>query len=492
MRVRLLTALACALLIAGAAAQDAPQVPRVGNPHGDMDLDCRLCHDQDSWDVSSSGGFDHDATGFPLEGLHRFAQCRDCHREPVFGHVGTHCADCHDDIHRGRSGPDCAKCHTPAAWVDQPRMRQEHNATALPLVGAHERVDCDACHSGAATGDYVGTPTACYACHRENYEATDDPNHMTAGFATDCERCHGVFSSTWGSGDFIHMPVLTGAHARISCTECHSGGFAGTPQDCAACHQPDYDGTTNPQHAQAGFPTECALCHNTTAWVPGAYDHDATAFPLTGAHRTLDCLACHSQGFTGTPTDCFACHQADYDGTTDPDHAQSGFPTACAACHSTSAWEPASFDHDNTAFPLTGAHTTADCLSCHASGYTGTPTACVACHQADYDGTNDPNHAAANFPTSCQECHTTSAWEPANWDHDAQYFPIYTGRHRDEWNSCTECHVVATDYGAFECILCHAHDDPVDLAGKHRELGSRYSYVSAACYECHPTGRAED
>ncbi|MCB1185356.1 cytochrome c3 family protein, partial [bacterium] len=173
--------------------------------------------------------------------------------------------------------------------------------------------------------------------------------------------------------------------------------------------------------------------------------------------------------------------------TTYPDHAQSGFPTTCAACHSTSAWQPAAFDHDTTAFPLTGAHRTTDCLSCHSQGYTGTPTACVACHQSDYDGTNDPNHQAANFPTSCQECHSTTAWTPANWDHDNQYFPIYSGKHRGEWNSCTECHVVATDYGAFECILCHEHNQ-TDMDRKHQGEARDYQYLSSACYQCHPDG----
>ena len=33
---------------------------------------------------------------------------------------------------------------------------------------------------------------------------------------------------------------------------------------------------------------------------------------------------------------------------------------------------------------------------------------CVACHQDDYDGTNDPAHMAAGFPTDCMACHTTT------------------------------------------------------------------------------------
>jgi len=408
-------------IVPAASAADDPPVPRVGNPHGAMALDCRLCHSEDSWELTADGGFDHDTTGFPLEGLHRHVRCRDCHLEPVFSHVGTQCADCHDDLHRGRLGPVCSDCHSPQGWIDPAQMSRDHAATALPLVGAHARVDCDACHRGAANGDFVGTPTACYACHAADYEATEEPDHLAAGFTTDCERCHGVFASTWGSGDFIHAPgfPLTGGHRLISCTECHDTGFEGTPTQCSSCHQPQYDATTNPDHAQADFPTECALCHNTSAWVPGDFDHGATAFPLTGAHRT------------------------------------------------------------------------ADCFSCHETGYSGTPSECVACHQTEYDRTSDPDHAAANFPTRCDECHSTSAWDPANWDHDATYFPIYTGRHREEWNNCADCHVVQTDYSIFECIFCHEHNRD-DTDRKHpREEVPDYEYSSTACYRCHPDGRAE-
>lgn len=488
MRVAMSVAMLSLLLVAGVLAQDEPSVPKVGNPHGNMNLDCRLCHSESSWELTGTGDFDHASTGFPLVGMHQHALCRDCHKEPEFAHVGTQCVDCHNDTHRGRLGPVCTDCHTPQAWVDQSEMRQEHNATAMPLVGAHERVDCDACHSGAVRGDYVGTPTDCYACHADTYEGTTDPDHQMAGFSTDCERCHGVFSATWGSGDFIHDQrfPLTGAHRLIECVACHADGFAGTPTDCVACHRADYDNTTDPGHVAANFPTDCAACHTTTAWEPATFDHNTTGFPLTGAHRSQDCIACHSDGYAGTPTDCVSCHRADYDNTTDPNHLASGFPTDCVACHTTTAWEPADFDHATTAFPLTGAHASQDCLACHSTGYTGTPTDCVACHRADYDNTTDPGHVAANFPTDCAACHTTTAWEPSTWDHDT-IFPINSGKHLDKWNSCADCHVVQSDFSTFECIFCHEHNR-TDTDDHHREVGN-YQYLSAACLECHPQGR---
>ena len=64
-----------------------------------------------------------------------------------------------------------------------------------------------------------------------------------------------------------------------------------------------------PNHTAAGFPTSCTLCHNTTQWQGAVFDHSKTAFPLTGAHTSVQCAQCHVGGnFTTVPTDCASCH----------------------------------------------------------------------------------------------------------------------------------------------------------------------------------------
>ena len=176
-----------------------------------------------------------------------------------------------------------------------------------------------------------------------------------------------------------------------------------------------------------------------------------------------------------------ACHQADASGANDPPHT--GFPTTCQSCHSENAWEPASFNHSQTGFPLTGAHAQASCQSCHASGYAGTPTACFACHQDDYAGTSDPNHQAAGFPTTCEACHNTVDWEQATFNHQ-QYFPI-NGPHD---LPCNQCHVSPSNYGVFECVLCHEHRQS-EADDEHQEVPG-YVYSSQACYQCHPNGQS--
>ncbi|HKJ01704.1 MAG TPA: hypothetical protein VJ997_04595, partial [Longimicrobiales bacterium] len=68
-----------------------------------------------------------------------------------------------------------------------------------------------------------------------------------------------------------------------------------------------------------------------------------------------------------------------------------------------------------------------------------------------------------------------------------QYFPIYSGKHRGEWNSCGDCHTTPTDLSVFSCLTCHEHNQK-DMDDKHKGR-SGYVYESGACLSCHPRGR---
>ena len=139
--------------------------------------------------------------------------------------------------------------------------------------------------------------------------------------------------------------------------------------DCFACHEPAFRRATRPSHT--GFPTACKTCHGVSAWQPATFDHNRTTFQLNGAHRSVDCVSCHRNGYTATPTECFSCHQKDFSGARNPVHA--GFANTCQDCHGVSAWQPATFDHNQTGFQLLGAHRTVECTTCHRTGYAGTP-----------------------------------------------------------------------------------------------------------------------
>jgi hypothetical protein len=132
-----------------------------------------------------------------------------------------------------------------------------------------------------------------------------------------------------------------------------------------------------------------------------------------------------------------------------------------------------------------GAHAAAPCTSCHVppDGHVQwTPASqndCVACHQADYN----LEHAGSGFPTTCTSCHTVNNWN-ATFDHDAQFFPIYSGKHAGKWSTCQECHNNPAEFSTFTCLTCHARGQ-TDL--DHDQVPG-YGYASVQCLACHPRG----
>ncbi len=421
------------------------------SPHGDLKTNCIVCHTSDSWSIDTQrSNFKHDETGFRLTKAHQKAPCAACHKSSDFFKVGTSCADCHQDVHKGKMGVSCETCHDNNGW-DNRKIKKDsihtHQDAGFPLIGMHARLDCSQCHRN---NQYRGTNSECYACHAAKYQATSAPNHGALHIGTNCNQCHTGFS--WQKAFYSHNRFpLTGTHKTTPCSSCHISGYTGTPSTCFGCHATNYNNTTNPNHTASGINTTCETCHSTTAWTPATFSHNN--FPLTGTHRTTACSACHTSGYTGTPTTCFACHATNYSNTTNPNHTASGINTTCQTCHSTTAWTPATFSHTN--FPLTGAHQTTACSACHTSGYTGTPTTCFACHSTNYNNTTNPKHSTAGINTTCQTCHTTTAWTPASFAQHDSYFKIYSGKHKNRWSSCTQCH--PTSYPTYSCNSCHSN-----------------------------------
>lgn len=611
------------------------QIATTNNPHGKIKNACSDCHTTKGWSpLRLDINFKHDQTGFALAGQHAVVQCKDCHASLKFTGSAKDCKSCHTDVHDGTLGQNCERCHTPQAWQDVSKITAVHQESRFPLIGRHQHIGCDDCHTTQGTTQFINMPLQCGACHLAEYEATTAPNHKLIGFSLRCETCHSSTITGWESSQFAHpasFPLalghanlaceachtttyqgtstacfschqgeyqsaknpnhlasnfprecqtchststwqratidhnrtrfqLTGAHSAVTCEQCHvNNQFTGTPTDCFSCHQSDFQQTTNPNHVASNYPNTCLTCHSTSTWQGATFDHNRTRFQLTGAHAAVTCEQCHvNNQFTGTPTNCFSCHQNDFQQTTNPNHAASNFPNTCLTCHSTSTWQGATLNHNTSRFPLTGAHLAVACDQCHVNNqYTGTPTDCFSCHQSDFQQATSPNHVAGNFSQTCTNCHTSSAWQPstfnhistqfpllgahttvscgqchindryagtpmdcyschqddfqrptspnhvtlnfsqncttchtmtawqpATFDHDAQYFRIYSGKHRGEWQSCATCHVNPNDYKVFECILCHEHNQ-TKMDDTHRERQD-YQFNSAACYNCHP------
>ena len=114
-------------------------------------------------------------------------------------------------------------------------------------------------------------------------------------------------------------------------------------------------------------------------------------------------------------------------------------------------------------------------------------TACETCHATAYDTTD---HVARGYPTTCSNCHGTTAWLPAEADHKG--FNLTSSSHAG-WD-CADCHLSITydppaipTPKSITCTSCHWHTagrtDP-----KHLGNGD-YTYAPASCLRCHAGGR---
>jgi hypothetical protein len=460
---------------------------------------CESCHSTDTW---LGAKFDHSLTNFPLTGAHTVPPrlCTDCHVNNNYNLTQTACVSCHLKDFTGSTNPNhvqlgfaqtCESCHTTAAWSP---AQFDHSKSGFPLTGAHTvppRTCTDVgCHAG---NNFNLTQTTCVSCHLKDFNNAGNPNHAQGGFPQTCQVCH--TTSAWQPASFDHSKSgfpLTGAHTvpPRQCADCHlNNNYNLTQTTCVSCHLKDFQGTTNPNHAQQGFPQTCDVCHSTTAWVPASFDHSKSGFPLTGAHTVPPraCADCHvNNNYNITNTSCVSCHQNDYNNAKTPvDHIQANFPTTCETCHDTINWMDGTFNHAATGWALTGSHTVPPraCSDCHVnSNYKLNQTACVTCHQKDYNSTNNPPHAQVGFPTTCEVCHDTIVWTDSTFNHNNTAFPL-TGSHTVPPRVCTDCHVnnnwttLPTD-----CYGCHKADYQGTNNPNHVAAG-----FPTTCATCHDT-----
>jgi hypothetical protein len=232
---------------------------------------CANCHTTKGWDAAS---FDHSVTGFTLVGTHMSpapTPCASCHISNNYTLNSTDCYGCHaadwnrtpaiggnvpDHIKAGfpNTAAQCASCHPITTWA---AGRFDHTATGFPLTGAHAdptKAPCSACH---VNNNYSGTlPTNCYGCHIAAWQSTVSlggsvPNHIAAGFPTDCATsgCHNTTS--WLGATFNHNNFWRLPHHSAVCSDCHidSTNYANT--SCISCHtQPFHDKAITDAHHQ--------------------------------------------------------------------------------------------------------------------------------------------------------------------------------------------------------------------------------------------------
>ena len=406
---------------------------------------------------------------------HYVTQCLECHnphsslanRPPVVLHPLENlpvCLTCHGPEGfkarnlRHPSGAltdkECLDCHQAGRGPEAGSFKHE----GFPLSGKHASVSCSACHADMGSlAAMQATPKSCVACH-----AKDEPH--AGRFGATCSDCHNP--GGWSDAKIDHDRTgftLVGNHADTACTSCHKNSvWAGTPRDCASCHE-------RPANHESNFGNDCASCHTPNGWQPAAFDHNArTPYKLTGAHVGAACAKCHTSPTThaGAPTVCAGCH-------TKPASHIPVASTVCQTCHATTAWKPATFDHSAAKFKLIGAHATLACASCHKGGvYSGLPTACIGCHvQA---GIHSPL-----YPATCTSCHTPKGWKTITYK-GPHTFPKF---HNGAAGRCLTCHSSSTV--GYTCAKCHSNNW---ANAKHSGIPG---YSLLKCAKCHPTGQGD-
>ncbi len=461
-------------------------------------VECHKEHHGRKFDIVhfDERAFDHTQTGFALEGTHARLECARCHRRELirdagllsgargagartFLGLGRECAACHRDVHRGQPGAACSDCHSAEAWKPAPRF--SHERARFKLAGAHAKAACERCHPKTSDGTFpfrVASFSSCRDCH-------SDPHR--GKFSQPCEQCHSV--QGWKEGarrQFSHAATrfpLLGKHAAVACGRCHSAKQFHVERfgRCADCHVDAHKGQFSSRKDQGA----CESCHTTDGFSPSTFSpgaHQATRFPLDGAHSALPCPRCHRpDGARGTaaryrwdkPSDCRSCHADVHKGS-----FAAVMASGCTTCHTTARWGRVSFAHDSTRFPLTGAHASLSCARCHLvdglrvpvetvslSPGTGPrralrqegPMTCTLCHRDPHNG-----QFQARYGGRCEPCHTTRRWAELVFTHDSTAFAL-TGAH-----------------ARVACAGCHAATDPASPSSPRRFAGT-----PKTCAGCH-------
>ncbi len=334
---------------------------------------CGACHldhrgaayDTTGWaSVGGRGKFDHDSTGWKLEGAHARRSCEDCHHGtdlhglPTFVGTDKLCGGCHAaTVHAFTAKPmlACERCHTQASWKPVlAQMKFNHDDrkdAAMPLLGMHANVPCVKCHPAERFKLAFAKPDDCGNCHASQHAGTIMATQP-------CEQCHSPTFKSFQANNFDHTERtrldLGPAHRQLPCARCHTKALGATrpPLACEGCH------AARSPHGNRfdAVANQCGLCHSSSSAGPAVagqpppkwrvnaerFDHRKLAhFPLYGKHATIGCRACH-RGH----------------GPTDFERLTDGF--ACMDCHAHNKV------HADPGHP-DGRYTNAECTKCHPS-----------------------------------------------------------------------------------------------------------------------------
>ena len=422
--------------------------------------------------------FNHNLSGYKLEGKHATADCKSCHKESLVvsrisqkkSHswlgLGTECLNCHDDYHRKTLSQNCNSCHNYEAF--KPSSGFNHAKTKFPLAGKHQKAKCDACHKIEINGNnkfqqFTGIKFEnCTNCHTDVHQNK---------FGDNCRKCHNEnsFHEVITTVNFDHNKTdfpLKGGHVNVECKKCHTKNLT-TPLKysfCNNCHADFHKGQFN----KNGKAPDCKECHSIEKFTPSLFStekHNNLKFRLEGGHLATPCLSCHKTtgewNFLINGEKCSGCHTNFHLG-----YISEKFDRAekCTSCHTVETWNRIAFDHSLTGFILSGKHFQASCRSCHfkksdekiVQKFNNLAKNCDSCHNDIHN-----KQFETQGQNNCDRCHSFNNWKAEKFNHDSARFKL-DGKHQGV--TCNKCHKPADGtkgkfiqykFKDITCASCH-------------------------------------
>jgi hypothetical protein len=462
--------------------------------------DCFECHSEHhgrKFDMVrfDQDNFNHNKTGYKLEGKHDVVDCNKCHdsknisntelkkRKNTFLGLEKKCLSCHTDYHQETlSTNKCLDCHDMETFEEATNFN--HDETDYVLTGKHTTIECKECHketvkNGKEFQQFNNIAfNDCKSCH-------SDPHKKQLNGK--CKQCHTEksFSFFTGRKNFNHNKTnfkLKGAHRKTNCFTCHEKTNKPLAifqdkknfkeKNCIACHDDKHENK---------YGNECAKCHKEDSFLDlndmSFFDHNVTDYHLNGMHTKVNCKECHKKRFSDTIdfSACYNCHNDYHNGefiieNKSPD---------CNACHTIE--NPFNYStysieqHQKTNFTLEGAHIATPCFACHVSekkwSFKNIGSACIDCHQDLHEDFIDEKY----YPNKdCKNCHNNEAWSTINFDHNFTDWEL-KGKHIN--TNCRECHFENSKKNSnfvqifntldTKCVTCHdnIHNKQFEING---------------------------
>jgi len=363
--------------------------------------------------------------------------------------------------------PNCASCHTAHSILP-------HTDPASSIARRNISGTCTKCHAeiemvhrkvikGELWEKEANVLPACVDCHQPHKIRKIFYDQGMAD--ADCMRCHGktdIRASKDGRPLFVQVAeLLPSRHAKISCSQCHSGINASRVRPCETIT----------------LKVDCASCH---AEIGQQYEKSI--------HGRL-----MAKGDPNAPT-CKECHGTHkVAGKSDPQSSTfaTNVPDLCARCHregQKAAARYAGIQHEiierytesihGKGLMKSGLTVTAMCTSCHTA-HSILPKA-------------DPASSvhSANLPATCGRCH-----HGIEEQFEASIHSRLVTKTDKELPVCNDCHTAhtirRTDEQGFrleimqQCGRCHEQIAQTYFDTYHGKISQLGYTKTAKCYDCH-------